>query len=230
MPAVTGGSLVLRALRTDTDEVLLRAQRPVCLNGITEVITRPDLVDRSVFVTCTPMEPGKRRQERAFWKAFTVAQPALFGALLDAVVMALSNADTEPPDDLPRMADFCDWVSRGETAFGWASGTFLSAYRANLELSAQIAIEADLLAAALVRFMQAIPAKDDDAHCDKKDKPRQCWSGNATKLLSLLNRMVGNGRYAPRAGHSLLAPSVASCRASYRHWLRSGSRCRPSAR
>jgi hypothetical protein len=46
-----------RQLHTDQDEVLFDAARPVILNGIEEVITRPDLADRSIFLT---RRPGRR--------------------------------------------------------------------------------------------------------------------------------------------------------------------------
>ena len=179
----TGGGLVLRALYTDAEEVLLTAQRPVCLNGITEVITRADLMDRSAVVTALPLK--KRRKEREFWNSFDAARPALLGALYDAVACALRNADAESPDDLPRMADLTDWVSRGESAFGWASGTFLSAYRQNQLDGAEIAVEADLLATALLRFMH-----DEDAEGNETRKEAS-WTGPAAKLLEGLNTLVG---------------------------------------
>ncbi len=180
----TGGGLVMRALFTDGDEFMLTAKRPICLNGIVEVVTRPDLVDRSVFVTALPLK--KRRREKEFWAAFDAARPALLGALYDAVSCALRNADAESPEDLPRMADFADWVAHGEPAFGWAAGTFLSAYRANLADSAQIAIEADLLASALLRFMHVANKKGEET-----DIRKDAWSGPAAKLLDELNVMVG---------------------------------------
>jgi hypothetical protein len=43
----SGGGFAVRQLYTDQDEVLFDAARPVILNGIEELITRPDLADRS---------------------------------------------------------------------------------------------------------------------------------------------------------------------------------------
>jgi hypothetical protein len=50
----SGGSFAVRQLYTDDDEVLLRAARPLLLNGIEEVITRPDLADRSTISSTAP--------------------------------------------------------------------------------------------------------------------------------------------------------------------------------
>jgi hypothetical protein len=42
----TGGGFAVRQLYTDQDEILFDAVRPVILNGIEDIITRPDLADR----------------------------------------------------------------------------------------------------------------------------------------------------------------------------------------
>jgi hypothetical protein len=44
----TGGGFAVRQLYTDQDEVLFDAQRPVILNGIEDVVDRPDLADRAI--------------------------------------------------------------------------------------------------------------------------------------------------------------------------------------
>ncbi|MAG35850.1 MAG: DNA primase, partial [Dehalococcoidia bacterium] len=44
----TGGGIAVRELYTDTDEVILDAQRPVLLTSIPQIVTRPDLLDRSL--------------------------------------------------------------------------------------------------------------------------------------------------------------------------------------
>jgi hypothetical protein len=56
----SGGSFAVRRLSTDEDEVLLSAARPVVLNGIEEVITRPDLADRAIFLTLGPITEQHR--------------------------------------------------------------------------------------------------------------------------------------------------------------------------
>jgi hypothetical protein len=47
----TGGSFAVRQLYTDDEEVLFEAARPILLNGIEDVIGRPDLGDRAIFLT-----------------------------------------------------------------------------------------------------------------------------------------------------------------------------------
>jgi hypothetical protein len=45
----TGGSFAVRQLYTDDEEVLFEASRPILLNGIEDVICRPDLGDGRSF-------------------------------------------------------------------------------------------------------------------------------------------------------------------------------------
>jgi hypothetical protein len=69
---------------TDQDEVLFTAARPVILNGIEDVIARPDLADRAILLTPAPIGETQRRPETTLWQEFERAQPQILGALLDA--------------------------------------------------------------------------------------------------------------------------------------------------
>ena len=85
----TGGSFAVRQLYTDDEEVLFEASRPILLNGIEDVISRPDLGDRAIFLTLAPIADGDRRPEADLWREFEIARPRILGALLDAVVHGL---------------------------------------------------------------------------------------------------------------------------------------------
>ena len=58
----TGEGLGTRKLYTDTDETIFWLKRPVIMNGITEVVSRGDLLDRMMLVELTPI-PGEKRIE-----------------------------------------------------------------------------------------------------------------------------------------------------------------------
>src|ERR1700758_2219265 len=51
----SGGSFAVRQLYTDDDEVLFQVARPLLLNSIEDVISRPDLADRAIFLTLPPV-------------------------------------------------------------------------------------------------------------------------------------------------------------------------------
>jgi hypothetical protein len=80
----SGGSFAVRQLYTDRDEVLFQAVRPIILNGIEDVITRPDLADRAIFVTLPHLQEERRRAEKEIWCDFESAHPHILGASLDA--------------------------------------------------------------------------------------------------------------------------------------------------
>jgi hypothetical protein len=42
----------------------------VILNGIEEIITKPDLADRTLFLTLEPIPEERRRPEQDLWAAF----------------------------------------------------------------------------------------------------------------------------------------------------------------
>lgn len=170
----TGGGFAVRQLYTDQDEVLFDAARPVILNGIEDIVTRPDLADRAVFLTLEPIPEERRRPEAELWAAFEAERGRILGVLLDAVVEGLKRLpDTRLPK-LPRMADFALWASACETAI-WPAGTFWSAYCGNRDEAVEGVIDADPVAAAVRAVMLE----------------RTEWTGTASDLLGALGEAAG---------------------------------------
>jgi hypothetical protein len=170
----TGGGFAVRQLYSDQDEVLFDATRPVILNGIEEIVTRPDLADRALFLTLEPIPEERRRPETELWAAFDAERPRILGVLLDAVVEGLKRLPETHLPKLPRMADFALWATACEPAL-WAKGTFWSAYCGNREEAVEGVIDADPIAAA-VRAVMAT---------------RTVWTGTASELLGALAEVVG---------------------------------------
>jgi hypothetical protein len=164
----TGGSFAVRRLYTDDEEVLFQAARPILLNGIEDIISRPDLGDRAIFLTLPPIADPDRRAEAELWREFERARPRILGALLDGMVHGLRANDRVALDGLPRMADFALWTARCETAF-WSAGTFTRAYAANRRAAVETIMEADPLATCVRTIMG----------------DRSSWSGSASDLLRL---------------------------------------------
>src|SRR5262249_2448116 len=119
----SGGSFAVRQLYTDDEEVLFEAARPILLNGIEEVISRPDLGDRAIFLTLAPIGEAQRRPESELWRELEMARPRILGALLGAVVHGLRATNRGRLDRLPRMAGCALWASAWQTSV-WAAGTF----------------------------------------------------------------------------------------------------------
>jgi len=170
----TGGGFAVRQLYSDQDEVLFDAARPVILNGIEGIVTRPDLADRALFLTLQPIPEERRRPEQELWAVFEAERSRILGALLDAAAKGLAMLPRTRLDRLPRMADFALWATACETAF-WPAGTFWSAYCGNRDEAVEGVIEADPVASA-VRALMAT---------------RTEWTGTASELLGALAEMAG---------------------------------------
>src|SRR5215510_8761851 len=162
------GSFPVRQLYTDDEEVLFEAARPILLNGIEEVISRPDLGDRAIFLTLAPIGEALRRPENELWREFEIARPRILGALLDAAAHGLRTLGRVHLDRLPRMADFALWAVACEPAL-WPAGTFARAYAANRTAAIEGLIEADPVATCVRELMAE----------------RSTWTGSASDLVRL---------------------------------------------
>jgi hypothetical protein len=194
----TGGGFSTRQLYTDEEEIIFEAKRPVMLNGIEELATRGDLLDRCLVVYLPRIAHEKRQDEKRLNSAFEAARPRLLGALLDAVSSALSRAEFVKIPRLPRMADFTIWMTAAEQAFGWKSSAFLHAYEENRRAASDLPLETPV--------------------ADALRKLTLPWDGTATELLSALQSLtdesIRHSRTWPRSGQSLsnalrrLAPNL----------------------
>jgi hypothetical protein len=105
----TGGGMRTRALWTDSDEATFTGARPILMEGITSFVTEPDLLSRSIVLMLAAMT--NRRTERELYAAFDQCKASIFGALCDMLATGLSGVRETNISDLPRMADFSNWVA-----------------------------------------------------------------------------------------------------------------------
>ena len=197
----TGGGFSVRALFTDSDEVLFQGQRPIVMTSINDVADRSDLADRLVLVRVHSIPDHERKPEDDLRRAFDVARPRILGALLDMVSHGLKTLPEVHIDAAPRMADYARWVRACETAV-WEAGTHMQVYNANRRDAVEIVLEADPIAIAVRRLMEH----------------RAEVVTTATELLDVLNKGasddVKRSRDWPKAANALsgrlirLAPAL----------------------
>jgi hypothetical protein len=148
--------------------------RPVVINSIEDVVTRPDLADRCVFVNCDVIRPDRRRSQAEICDEFARSHAPLFGVLCGAISHGLRKLPGTRVDRLPRMADFALWATSAETAF-WNAGTFERSYYDNIAETAEAIVVSDPVASA-VRLLAA---------------KRASWTGTASDLDCLLRAISG---------------------------------------
>src|SRR5262249_47247653 len=148
----TGGGHGERELYTNREESVWEGRRPVCLNGIEDVATRPDLVDRALMMLLEAIATDRCQEEKDIDREFRAGAPAIFGWLLDGLVAGLLNLADVKIDAKPRMADFARWAEACSLAY-WPAGTFMRAYRGNIADATEVVIEASPVGDAVRRFM-----------------------------------------------------------------------------
>ena len=173
---VTGGGFAVRQLYTDQDEVLFDATRPVVLNGIEDIVFRPDLADRAIFLTLEPIGEDRRRPEKELWATFERERPLILGALLDAAAFGLRRLAETRLEKAPRMADFALWATACEGII-WQDGTFSRAYAGNLDQAVDNVIESDPVGSAIRSLMTS----------------QSEWTGTASDLLQSISGIGGEG-------------------------------------
>ncbi|MDR3577071.1 MAG: hypothetical protein P4L50_24680 [Anaerolineaceae bacterium] len=175
----TGGGFSTRALYTDNEETIFNAKRPLILNGISEFLTRPDLVSRAIHINLPAIPEYTRKPEAQFWAEFYQAQPSLLGAFLDVAAIALTNLPNVNLTTMPRMADFAKWMVAAEPGLCWPAGTFEAAYKKNQESSNYLVLEDSHLAAEI----RSLVEKGD-------------WEGTTRELWDkLVSRTYGTPQY-----------------------------------
>jgi hypothetical protein len=198
---VQGGGYRTRLLYTNSGEVVLDAERPLIINGISQIITRPDLADRFTTVTLERVPPLEMRARQELREAFGKDRPALLGAILVAVSNGLARTDFTPPNRLPRIADHTLWVSRCERGLGMKDGDYIRAVNASARTGARDVVDSDFLSAAIVLMQDARGgAKWQDTptttltelnkHAFEKAKRSKEWPANGSWLSRRLHGLV----------------------------------------
>ena len=77
----TGGGFSTRMLYENDEEMIFEAMRPVILNGIDDIATKHDLVDRAIIVNLEVIPEDKRKPEKEIWALFEESRPQILGGL-----------------------------------------------------------------------------------------------------------------------------------------------------
>ena len=164
----TGGGLRLRKLFKDSDEVHFHGARPVAVEGITDIVTRPDLQDRAII--CQLENLPEYKTELELDSAFEHQRPGIFGALLDMMVRGLEMLPVTRAISLPRMADFAKW------AIACGCEQFETAYANNRANAIAVMLSHDPVAKAVRALMK------------NWKKP---WTGIMEDLLDIVGPTTG---------------------------------------
>jgi hypothetical protein len=170
----TGGGQANRENYTNGDEYLFDVMRPVVMNGIEELATRPDLADRTINVFLPSLRDDQRKDEKILYAEYEEALPLILGAVFDVLSVAIKNLPHMHLDKLPRMADVARFVTAAEEGLEWQHGAFIAAYEEYRRTSRINALEASHIGTAILSLMGDFPK----------------WEGTATELLEELSKKL----------------------------------------
>ena len=152
----TGDAYRSRTLYTDSDETILTARNPWILNGIPNVISRGDLLERALSVELMPIPTVERIPGADLLNQFKSDLPSILGGFLDAVSASLKNLSWVKKTyagKLPRMAEAAEWITAGETILGFKDGDFLARHAVMSTKSSHESIDGDLVASKIVELV-----------------------------------------------------------------------------
>ena len=151
--AATGITVSQRVLYSNVDLQLLRLKNIVILNGITPLIHRADLLDRTVTINLGRIPPEKRCEEREIMEGFDRDLPGILGGVFDTLCKAASIYPKAKLECLPRLADFARWGYSVAEALGGLGEKFLGDYLLNGTMQNEEVLGQNTLANALISEM-----------------------------------------------------------------------------
>ena len=200
---LTGAGSAGRKLYTDDQEVVIGLKRPVALNSIDHVVTRPDLLDRFICLELPSIEKG-RKTEVEMHANYDKMRPRFFGAILTrfARALALLPAVVKETRDLPRMADFALLGEAVARSLKRKPGDFLARFNKNRRDGIEDTIDDNVVGDAIRQYLQAhkgglegtfaqLNAKL-QAHCRAKSQSQGAikdWPKNGKAFGSQLRRL-----------------------------------------
>lgn len=171
----TGYGVRIRKLYTNR-YITFTAIRPLIINGISQVITQSDLLNRTIVVELSPIE--KSVEDSTFRSQLDTARPRILGAMFDLLSRAMKIFPNIERKEWPRMGAFAKWGYAVTAALGgdYTGETFMDAYAKVEALQHSEALSANPFAEALVWYMQDI----------------ETWVGTAGELLNELQEASQN--------------------------------------
>jgi DNA-directed RNA polymerase subunit N (RpoN/RPB10) len=196
----TGGAYVKRKLHSDCNEIILKAKNPIILNGIGDLTTRSDLLDRSIVINLPTLT--EKADERRFWTDFEEAKPRILGALLDAVCEILRNFENVSLTNCDiRMMDFAKVGVAAENSLNLYDGEFVEICNQNYKDSNKIAFENNPVANVIMELVNKsgdllgsateLYAKTHD-EADELTKRNSAFPKNAQSFSNCLTRLAPN--------------------------------------
>ena len=178
----TGGGFSRRTLFTNSEESLFSLKRPIIINGITHLINRPDLLDRSILLELERIRERKSRDHLG--KSFLKDRSLIFSGLLELLVRVLGELPgiEIPAEKRPRMIDFGLTGEALAKIKGHPPGFFLDLFRGNRMTGIHRSIQESGPGSSVMEWLAVNP---------------DGYRGNLKRLLDILEKYRQRGEHFP---------------------------------
>jgi len=163
---ITGLGASTRKLYSDDEDVIRSYRRSIGINGINNVVYKPDLLDRSIVIELPPFGDKEIKLKVELWKEFERDYNAIMNGAFDILAKAMKIKGKIAIGNI-RMTDFARWGEAISQAMGNEPNKFLELYRKNIEKQELLGIEDSPIGPALLKLMETQPV----------------WEGTTTRLF-----------------------------------------------
>lgn len=193
----TGTADSTRTLFENSDITIHKAKIPVILNGMADLGSYEDLMQRSLIVDLPKLTEENTITEGEMKERLDAGSGRTMGGVLDAVSCALRRMDEVKLSHLPRMADFAKWVTAAEEALGWRDESFLSVYKQNRGIAVVSVIENNPVTSRIIAMAEQesfngtvteLLTRLNGAAAGSEDYQSQQWPRNAKRLGEIIKR------------------------------------------
>lgn len=175
----TGTGYTKRKLYSDTDEVAIQIARPFLLNGISNIISRPDLGDRAIIVSTTRL--NSRGYLSSVMSQFKADKSKIFGAILSGISGYLRYKDDIEIDSGHRLFEFLRVGVALERTYGWPEGSFMREFDAMKRNQLLQEYDCHSLVKGIRKILQGTGRE---------------WRGSAEELMSAIDASSVNEGYS----------------------------------
>ena len=174
----TGASSSKRKLYTDNDVETYEIARPIILNGIDDIASRGDLLNRSFQVNLPRLNEDAKGDEQELVEQYQQAKPVILAAFLDMLSLGLRHYnEVEKIKTSGRFVSLPRFVTAAERGAGLPEN-FAKTYDKATKQAVELALETSPLAMSLITF---VGSKD-------------YWKGTIGELYEQLNERFANDR------------------------------------
>lgn len=180
----THGYYSKRRLYSNNEECAIKLNARVSFSGITNLSTKPDLIDRLVCLKLNRIDSEKRRTETEIMQNFKKDLPHILDGMFQTLSRAIPIYENLDLKHLPRMADFAKWGYAIAEALGYGGDKFMQIYEKNQNELLENMVSEDAVITVLIEMM----------------KKRHYFRGKVTELLSILTTMAEDMNLDIRVG------------------------------